>query len=63
MSFGMEDEPLAFDLYSKWDDFCRSGFRDVAERVFMARENADVVLHIDRLELDLGSIRFERSVL
>lgn len=54
--FGMEDEPLAFDLYSKWDGFCRSGFTDVAERVLMARENADVVLHIDRLELDLGSL-------
>lgn len=54
--FGMEDENFAFDLYSKWDDFCRSGFIDVADRLLTTQDKADSVLQIDCLELDLGTL-------
>lgn len=57
--FGMEDEPFAFGLYWQWDDFCRRGFTDVADRLFSAVDKEDTVLHIDCLELDLGVLTEE----
>lgn len=54
--FGMKDEQFAFSLYGRWDDFCRQGFVDVADRLLSEWENPDTVLYMDRLTLDLGTL-------
>ena len=58
LSFGftMNDESFAHHLYANWDEFCRDCFEKVIEECLSAYDQQKVLIEIDKLELDLGTI-------
>lgn len=54
--FKADSEPFACTLYGRWDTFFHTAFETVVEEVMAAYDQADSVLTIDNLPLDLGRI-------
>lgn len=54
--FAAPDEKFAYDLYAKWDSFCRDCFEQAVEECCAAYDREKVLYEIGRLDLDLGTI-------
>jgi len=54
--FTAPDERFAQELYADWDGFCLHCFTRVAEECLAPYDDHEVLLELERLDLDIGSI-------
>lgn len=54
--FNVENEAFAYDLYAKWDEFCRECFENVVEEYLTGYDRKKMLIEIDLLDIDLGDI-------
>lgn len=54
--FNVENEAFAYDLYAKWDEFCRECFENVVEEYLTDYDRKKMLIEIDLLDIDLGDI-------
>lgn len=57
--FQMEDLSFAQTLYGRWDDFCRASFEKVVDDVLSRYDNPDMLIRLETLTLDLGTLSEE----
>lgn len=54
--FRMENEEFARSLYARWDSFFAINFEKIADRLLMKYDMDATVIHINKLDIDLGCI-------
>lgn len=57
--FQMENQSFAQALYGRWDDFCRVSFEKVVDDVLSRYDNPDMLIQLETLALDLGTLSEE----
>ncbi|MFV0311291.1 MAG: contractile injection system tape measure protein [Dysgonomonas sp.] len=58
--FRMENEAFARSLYAGWDTFFAVNFEKIADRLLVKYDVKDTVVHINKLNIDLGSIEEDK---
>lgn len=54
--FNVENEAFAYDLYAKWDEFCRECFENVVDEYLTGYDRKKMLIEIEMLDIDLGDI-------
>lgn len=58
--FRMENEAFARSLYAGWDTFFAVNFEKIADRLLVKHDVKDTVIHINKLNIDLGNIEEDK---
>lgn len=57
--FTAHDKPFVYGLYADWDEFCQNTIEPIIDEVLSEFDDDDVKRCVERLELNIGSIREE----